>query len=142
MQKGIPTAILVAGSIAVGGWLGATNYRQQESLDGVSPANVCRAAIAVLMAQPVGIIRADRVEGAVPFVSYHRPSDGTLWSNKCKLEGSRIIWASADGRWRDIPGADEVLTFQIDRGTRALTIRQQFPDGSGTTDTFAPSDFN
>ena len=103
-------------------------------------ANVCRAAISSVMGQSPSIIKLDKVGDAIVNVSYRRPTDGSKWSYRCKFEGSRLWWATSDGRWRDGP-LDEIITFSINSNANAVTIMQLYSDGSKTTDVFPASGF-
>ncbi|WP_156790616.1 hypothetical protein [Rhodobacter ferrooxidans] len=99
---------------------------------------LCRAAIAEMMGRDLGIVKAvRRLDGTVG-TNYRRPTDGKIWQNVCRVEGSRIVWASLEdngsvGRWRTHPD-DEVVTFTLQSGS--VTIHQTFADGSATSDTF------
>lgn len=103
--------------------------------------HLCRAAISIVMERPVGIIRLDSMNQSQATVSYHRPDDGMLWQQKCKVEGDHIVWAALDGRWRDDYRWDERLNFYHGNDGESLTIKQQYPDGSGTTRNFTLADF-
>lgn len=102
------------------------------SLSRQQRGRVCRAAIAAIMGRDVATIRVDRSTSEETQVSYVRPSDGTRWRNRCRIDGDRVAWASADpgssGRWRD----EETIRFAITGD--AVTIQQRFGDGSGSTD--------
>jgi hypothetical protein len=50
-----------------------------------SPQQVCRATIAALMGRDPAIIKVDRIEGEIVYVTYIRANDGTSWSNRCKI---------------------------------------------------------
>ena len=101
---------------------------------------VCRAAIASINGRDAAIIKVDKIEDGIAYVSYKRPDDGKKWKNRCRLEGNKVIWAAVDldgpgsgpGRWRNDP-ADEVITYKIDGDS--ITITQTFGDGSDITET-------
>jgi hypothetical protein len=97
---------------------------------------ICKGAISVLFFTPVEDIKVTRRAGEVVYLSYTRKSDGTVWRNKCRIEGTAIIWGSEDGRWRT-HSQDEKLSFILHRDARTLTIRQSFSDGSGDQKTFS-----
>jgi len=80
---------------------------------------------------------SSRVDGDVVWNSYVRENDGTRWSQRCRFEGSRIIWASDTGRWRTHP-ADERTTFQVFQGREEILLHiiDKYPDGSQTTRNF------
>lgn len=82
------------------------------------------------------IIAVDKTEGDVIYVSYRRPDDGTVWKQRCRIEGTKIIWATETGRWRVHP-LDEVITYSATPS--ALTIQQKFTDGSTSTKSYSMS---
>ncbi len=98
---------------------------------------ICRAAIATIFARDVSTIAVDRVVENVVWLSYVRPSDGSRWVNRCRLDGSRVIWASETGRWRNLK-EDSVITFLKTRS--ALRIRERFPDGESVLKDFKVTD--
>jgi hypothetical protein len=71
-----------------------------------------------------------RREGEVVYLTYTRKSDSTVWKNKCRIEGTAIVWGSEDGRWRTDSG-DEKLSFALDRDAHAFMIHLSFSDASG-----------
>lgn len=99
-----------------------------------SPEAVCKAAIAAIMGRDPATIKATRGVDGVVETSYVRPGDGTRWSQRCRLEGDKVVWASDTGRWRDSP-ADEVITFSVGPD-RSVTIKQTYQDGSASEETF------
>lgn len=94
---------------------------------------LCKAGISILMGRDPSIMKIDRTDGAVVYLSYIRPDDRSLWSYRCKIEGNRIIWASSTGRWRTHP-LDEVITFSVS-GDR-LHLDEAYSDQSTTKATF------
>ncbi|EIM26182.1 hypothetical protein [Microvirga lotononidis] len=89
---------------------------------------ICRAAIGGVMGRKPSIMKA-QAEGEVSVITYNRPSDGKLWSYRCRLEGNRVIWATETGRWRTDP-LDSVVTFEVlDKGKR-VRIVERHEDGS------------
>ena len=78
--------------------------------DKPTPAAICKAGIATLMDRDPKIIKAKENDGLV-HLSYIRKEDRSLWQYRCKIEGSAIVWASKEGRWRTDP-ADEKLRFR------------------------------
>lgn len=91
-------------------------------------AQVCRAAIGALMGREPKIINITRQDGDVVFTRYARPGDGTVWENRCRLQGNVVHWATATGRWRTDP-AEEVVTYAV-TPTRDLVIKLRHADGS------------
>ena len=98
-------------------------------------ARVCRAAIGALNGRDPSIITVESVEGGLAKVAYHRPDDGKLWKNQCRVEGNRVVWAAVDlsgpgsgpGRWRVDP-QDEIVTYSIAPNTVRIEIA--YVDGS------------
>jgi len=101
-----------------------------------SPQQVCRATIATIMGRDPAIIKVYRTDEESVHVTYVRPDDGVIWSQRCRFEGHRVIWASPTGRWRTLP-EDGVLTFSSSGDT--LTINERFSDGSSRSKTFTRS---
>ena len=96
-------------------------------------AKICRATIAALMGRNPKIIKVDKEDAGIVHVSYIRPDDGTLWEQRCRLEGARVLWATRSGRWRDDP-RDETVTYSVNGQT--LSITTKYTDGSGSTKTY------
>ena len=93
---------------------------------------VCRAAIATVMGRDPSIIRVTGTNGNIVDVRYTR-DDGTIWSNRCRVESGRVTWAAIEngqpGRWR----TEDNITFSADgdqitvtesiMGTETYTVR-------------------
>lgn len=94
---------------------------------------ICAATISTIMGRDVAIIRVTSRNQEVMKTTYIRPNDGSRWSNRCMLEGSRALWATLHGRWRNHP-EDEVITFDVSNDI--LTITEKYVDGSSTVKTF------
>jgi len=97
--------------------------------------NICKAVISTVMSQSPKIIKINRVTNGVVFLSYKRPSDGKYWAQKCKIVGSKVIWGSAEGRWRDDP-QDSVIHFSMSKDKKRITIQEAHSDGSGSVKSF------
>ena len=102
----------------------AVNFTQQQ---------ICRAAIGALMGRDPNIIKVSKVESGIVHVRYSRPDDGTVWEQRCRIEGQKIVWATESGRWREHP-MDEVITYAV-AGT-SVTIGQRYTDGSTVTKSY------
>lgn len=93
---------------------------------------ICSATIATVFGQPIEIMttepQSDNPE--IYVVTYKRPDDGTVWVNKCKVEGDRVIWGAIDGRWRT-HNLDSKITFS--ESETHVTITEIYSDGSATT---------
>ncbi len=88
-------------------------------------SDICRATIATVMAKPVEITIAGRVEQGVAHAWYVRADDGTDWHYRCRLPGERVLWATATGRWRFEDNIEVSAP-----GTDTLRIRWKHQDGS------------
>ena len=85
------------------------------------------------MGRSPSIISIDRAEVGVVYLSYVRSDDQTRWPYRCKLQGSKVLWATETGRWRSDP-EDSVITFTISGNT--LKVVDQFGDGSANSESF------
>lgn len=110
----------------------ATSALAQDS--SFSGPQICKATIAMIMGRDPSIIRTDRVENGVVYLSYVRPDDGTRWTYRCRIDGKRVLWGSVDGRWRDHPD-DEVVTYAVRGGQ--LHIEERYSDGSANQESFS-----
>ena len=92
---------------------------------------ICKAAIALLFNREPVIIRIDKTESEVVYLSYLRAEDATHWNYRRKLVQDRVYWAmdnnGTPGRWRVADG-DEQVTWKRDDGTIAITV--DYADGS------------
>jgi hypothetical protein len=95
-----------------------------------SDQQICTATVAATMGRNPSIIKVDSTQGNVTYLSYFRNDDGTNWKYRCKLEGSRVIWASDTGRWRT-DQYDSKITFSVNGNE--LSISETYSDGSGGT---------
>lgn len=95
---------------------------------------ICIATIAKIMGRDPLIIKIDALKGNVTYLSYNRPSDGSRWANRCKLEGNKVIWASETGRWRTDPN-DSKITFSIS-GDK-IDISEEYLGGSVGVETYS-----
>ncbi len=98
---------------------------------------ICRATIGTIMGRDPKIIKVNKVDADVIYLSYTRADDGSVWSQRCRIEGSKVIWATTTGRWREHP-LDEVITYAVT--PTALTINQKFSDGSTSAKSFTRAD--
>jgi hypothetical protein len=88
---------------------------------------VCRATVAFVMGHDPSIVSISRIDGSIIHLSYRRPSDGTEWSFRCKLAGSRVMHSGVSGRWLDHP-LDEVVTYSA--SDTHINLFLKYPDGS------------
>ncbi len=97
-------------------------------------SQICKACIGIVMSKSPSIIKIDKVSKGIVYLSYIRASDGTKWTNKCKVEKDRVLWGSEGGRWRDFP-EDGVITYKI-KGDKIL-IKETYQDGSSNEEEFS-----
>ncbi|UIN23501.1 hypothetical protein [Herbaspirillum frisingense] len=132
MRKVFCLLLLPAGIITV-------RYVNADNAQSIGRTQICKAAISTIMGQSPSIIKIDKEDSGIIFVSYIRPSDKSMWEYRCRIDGTRVIWASKTGRWRD-HALDEVITYS---GTQnSVTIAQKFTDGSSTSKIFSKADLS
>lgn len=102
----------------------------------VTNEHICKAGIAKIMGRDPKTMKVLRNEGGIVNLQYVRTNDGSHWSYRCRLDGSRIMWASDTGRWRDDP-RDEKVTYAVTADT--VTVKEAFTDGSSTQQAFKAS---
>ena len=78
----------------------------------VAPELVCRATIAAIMGREPDTIKVTKFVSGIVYTSYLRPNDGTRWSNRCRIDGNRVIWATDTGRWRT-HALDPKITYSV-----------------------------
>jgi hypothetical protein len=97
---------------------------------------ICKAALSSIMGVDHAAIHTDKREDGIVSMSYRIEGESDRYEYKCRVEGNRVIWGSARGRWRTKKG-DAVITFSVDSGN--VTIRERFndePRSQGTKTTF------
>jgi len=99
-------------------------------------AHICKAGIGTLMGRDPKIIKVTKQDKGIVYLYYVRRDDGTKWSYRCKIESSKVVWASDTGRWRTDP-LDERITYHING--KLLEITQSYSDGSSTKESFKSS---
>ncbi|CAH9061992.1 hypothetical protein PSECIP111951_02602 [Pseudoalteromonas holothuriae] len=99
----------------------------------VTDTQVCKATIATVMGRDPSIIKLQKQQNSVIYVSYIRKSDSSKWTYRCKLKGNKVIWASEKGRWRE-HSLDSKIVYSIHDNT--LKISEQHTDGSTTKKSF------
>jgi hypothetical protein len=98
-----------------------------------SDQQICKATIGKVMGKNPSIIKIDKISGNVTHLSYIRQDDGKHWAYRCKLEGSTVIWASDNGRWRT-GQYDSNISFTTNK--QNLNISEKYSDGSGDDKTY------
>lgn len=96
--------------------------------DSAGPIEICKAAIATVMDRDPSIMRT-KLDGEVIQVEYVLREGGAVWGYRCRLEGLRIMWASAKGQWNTHP-KDPVITFELFGDKREVAITERLADGS------------
>jgi hypothetical protein len=99
------------------------------------PVEICKAAIATIMDRDPLIMRA-RQDGTIIHVEYVLREGGAVWGYRCRLDGRRVMWASAKGWW-NTHSKDAVITFEIADNQRQVTITERQADGSKEVKSFS-----
>jgi|TARA_R110002012_G_scaffold74665_4_gene189140 hypothetical protein len=94
---------------------------------------ICQATIAAIFNKSIDEVKIQSEKSEITHVTYVRLSDASVWANKCKISGNRVIWATENGRWRD-SDFDEIVTYE--KINSEIKIRQAFSDGSSVEDSF------
>ncbi len=77
-----------------------------------SNSQICKAGIATMMGRDPKIMRIERIQDSIIYLSYTRQDDGKDWAYRCKIEGDKVIWSSDTGRWMT-NSMDSQITFSI-----------------------------
>ena len=85
---------------------------------------ICRATIAALMGRDPKTIKA-KAENGIVHLSYLRARDHSRWSNRCRIQGKKIVWATATGRWRTHP-LDGSITYNILQAKKEVEIIEEY----------------
>ena len=90
------------------------------------PEAICRAAIASIKDRDPKLIKVALIRDDVFFLTYTRPIDSYVWTYRCRIEGSRVVWADEPGRWRNDPKDDKISFEAIDAGAHLqITVTQR-----------------
>jgi hypothetical protein len=100
-------------------------------------AEVCKSTIGAVMGRDPATISVINSEDEMT-VGYARPSDGSIWRYRCKINGNRVIWATETGRWRDDP-QDGRITFDALESATKIRITENHTDGSSTVKVYERS---
>ncbi|MDF0535866.1 hypothetical protein KDN34_14220 [Shewanella yunxiaonensis] len=73
-------------------------------------AEICRASVATALNKDPSIFNVDDVNGKLVYVSYHEQDDWKHDIYRCKIEGSKAIWATEKGPWKT-QSSDAQITF-------------------------------
>ena len=93
----------------------------------IDDAQICRAGIATIMNRDLADVVFYREVKQVKYISYKREEDGVVWKFKCRIEDSRILWATEMGRWRNRV-LDSIVEYKIKDDF--LIIREKYNSGS------------
>lgn len=77
-------------------------------------------------------------DGTVIHVEYVLREGGAVWGYRCRVDGQRVMWASAKGWWNTHP-KDPVITFELTGDQRYVTIIERSVDGSDEVTSFSLS---
>ena len=86
------------------------------------PEAICRAAIASIKDRDPKMMKVALIRDNVFFLTYTRPIDSFVWTYRCRIEGSRVVWADEPGRWRNEPKDDKISFEAIDAGAHLQII--------------------
>jgi hypothetical protein len=86
------------------------------------PEAICRAAIASVKGRDPKLMKVALIRDDVFFLTYTRPIDSFVWTYRCRIEGSRVVWADEPGRWRNEPKDDKISFEAIDAGAHLQII--------------------
>lgn len=122
---------LLASSSFAGNYQHVSVYAKQSK--DFTEYEISAATIAALMGRKANIMSVKSDDGDIFYVKYKR-SDNTYWTNKCKFDGSRVIWGSREGRWRTHPADDQItytvngnkLTISTDTGIEKTYTKASF----------------
>ncbi|MBD3791840.1 MAG: hypothetical protein IE918_06780 [Campylobacterales bacterium] len=93
--------------------------------DATPQIKICKAALSSIMGIDHRTIQAEKRETGVVSLHYRIEGEKERYAYKCRVEGNRVIWGSAGGRWRT-DKSDAVITFTI--GGAHITIEERFND--------------
>lgn len=109
----------------------------EASMGEYTEEDICKAAMSSIFFHPPSIMEASQSTNDIYKVSYRRPSDNSLWENKCQIKGNKINWGSFDGRWRTHELDSVILFMALDKD---LTIQENHSDGSTSLSFFEKND--
>jgi len=110
----------------------AINNVEKNTLKNFTYEDVARFTMSSVMGQTANTIKVLKKDDLY-FVSYIRKSDKQKFDYKIKFDGSDIVWANTDGRWRNSQ-YDENISFKEE--ANQLNIIQTFSDGSQDIQSF------
>jgi hypothetical protein len=111
------------GAILLVAWLATGSFVAAAPL--FEPEAICRAAIASIKDRDPKSMKVALIRDDVFFLTYTRPIDSFVWTYRCRIEGSRVVWADEPGRWRNEPKDDKISFEAIDAGAHLQIIATQ-----------------
>ncbi|UFH60027.1 hypothetical protein [Sulfurovum mangrovi] len=117
-------------------WLLLSHTLYGASGDTYTHLQVCKAALSSVMGVDPRAIDTEQEKDGIVSLHYRIAGENDRYEYKCRVEGKRVIWGSAKGRWRTKKG-DALITFSVSNGN--VTIRERFndePRSQGTKTTF------
>ncbi|MDM5271973.1 hypothetical protein PGH07_07265 [Sulfurovum sp. zt1-1] len=106
------------------------------SNDAYTHVQICKAALSSIMGVDIAAIETQKGKDGIVYLHYRIEGENDRFDYKCRLEGSKVIWGSANGRWRT-KKSDAMITFQVRDGS--VTIKERYNDelrSQGTKTTF------
>lgn len=106
------------------------------SSDAYTHVQICKAALSSVMGVDHSAIQTEKRKHGVVYLQYRIEGENDRYDYKCRVEGNRVLWGSAKGRWRTKKG-DAVVTFIVSNGN--VTITERFndePSSQGNKTTF------
>lgn len=122
-RRRIPIALTIAGLCLVQPAMAAPEAT-------FTGERICKAAIGTIMGRHPKIVKVTNSKDGIVYLNYVRPDDKSKWAFRCRLDGSRVIWASDPGRWRTDP-RDEKVSYKIEGDT--LTVTENYSNGTVAT---------
>ncbi|KFZ37891.1 hypothetical protein HR45_08590 [Shewanella mangrovi] len=92
-------------------------------------AEICRASVATALNKAPKLFNVEDVNGKVVYLTHYENDDWQRDIYRCKLEGTKVLWATEKGPWKNTP-ADNTLTFAANDDK--LTIMNTDADGQQT----------
>lgn len=95
-------------------------------------AQICKAALSSIMGVEIKDIDTKQKGNGITYMYYRLEDESRRYDYRCRLEGNRVIWGSAMGRWRTQKD-DAVITFSVKNGK--VIIKEKFDDEPESTET-------
>ena len=115
------------GAVLLVAWLTTGSFVAAAPL--FEPEAICRTAIASIKDRDPKLLKVVRTAGNVFFLTYTRPIDNFIWTYRCRIEDSSVVWASEPGRWRNEAKDDKISFEVIDAGAHLRIIATR-PNGA------------